>query len=299
MPNPKDLIKELGEELLNFNNPFRSSWSLPIKSSDLSEAKESITPATIFDIEKIIEPSIKLRNYVWDNEISGIDDLSLALRVVNHDLIGITNILRLINDDFSKSINTPTFIKKLTEKRINKFYKFLLNYQSFGNTIAILGNSSDNYDQKISIPDIAMLLTETEKRMQVKNELSGTIQDGEYVILYQFVKNAPKGIKVIMRGNVDYKNLTVSDTGRGLYDKEGLPLPKDKIPEIFGDFSTKKGGLGLRLAKRLSELYGDYIEVKTTTARNPTLMYNTRDKIVYEATPHMRIGSEFSLHIPW
>lgn len=100
---------------------------------------------------------------------------------------------------------------------------------------------------------------------------NGYIMNPEFIALWEIVKNAvdfetsPR-IEIkdhkIQWNTVNY--FKVIDNGSGILDETGNPLDYKRLPEIFGDFSTKNGGLGLQLAQRLINLRKGKISVETS-----------------------------------
>jgi len=140
-----------------------------------------------------------------------------------------------------------------------------------------------------------------------------TINSREYISLYQLLKNVPEpagGRKVsvdieISRGTEE-RLLVVRDNGPGIMDREGNPISAERLPEIFGEYSSREGGgLGLQLVKALVELSSSegrraekgYVNVSTRSEKGSALFYSTSEAVPGTLERELaRSGTEFRLY---
>ncbi|MFH2027630.1 MAG: ATP-binding protein [Nanoarchaeota archaeon] len=142
------------------------------------------------------------------------------------------------------------------------------------------------------------------------------ISSAQLTALKQLVKNANRYCFPVVFFDttshmaVESIEIHVQDNSYGILDRKGQPITAEKLPSIFGEYSTKRrGGFGLQAVKRLMELEGykksdgfevhGFVRVLTTFGDGNSLRYETIDKKARDLG-NLRFpkGSEFILISP-
>lgn len=233
-------------------------------------------------------------------------ELKLALRIPGHDLNGLSsNVISLsqLYKDSGKLIHPQEYFRDYT------------CYRTLVLTMADLGVGGEpDFMTKLPIPQLENLLSQGRINPKVANttpELK-MINSREFVSLYQLVKNVPQprrrednSVKIKITIKREESLLVVRDNGPGILDREGNPISAERLPDLFGDYSTKdRGGLGLQLVKALVELpppngkrksEPGYISVSTKYKRGPSLFYSTGKGNPGPLEKDLVQGTEFTL----
>jgi|APSaa5957512622_1039677.scaffolds.fasta_scaffold00920_17 light-regulated signal transduction histidine kinase (bacteriophytochrome) len=295
-----DLITKLGNKTLKgLPDIFSNGWSLPLKSSLKDQVRSGISLQKFSEINKLFI-QIQRKNKEHINNYS----TSLAAKIPNHDLKNFLYGLN-INVDFlinrvGKSEYATRNFKEGT--LVEEILDDIMPYRSFCLSMTYLAsNGNMKFTSSIPVKQIKHFLkTSSNYKMDFKTGKndSNSILTPEYIALLQIVKNAPTLPTVCYGVKEDLTFIQVEDSGPGFRDKDGNFLPPERLPEIFGNFSTrKKGGLGLQVAKELVHLRGGYLTVETKTEGELTISYNTKTNKVIEGLPK-REGTKFEIYTP-
>jgi hypothetical protein len=128
------------------------------------------------------------------------------------------------------------------------------------------------------------------------NTIEDSLAADEYLCLQQLAKNSRGQAEVTVRASKEDVVLIVGDNGTGILDKDGAPMPREKIPDIFGEYSTTGGGLGLQIVKRIADLRKGYVTVDTQAGEQASY-YDTREKHAIPV-PSGRPGTVFAVYLP-
>lgn len=291
MTRLNDIVKSFEDLMHKIPQINQDGWNYPINLDSLDEVLKKFTPDFLNNMKKTFFINEKI------NEIDKKDISSLAIKSYHHDLNNIlgcvSGYLNMVNLSIELGITDSSAIIN----EINTFLVSSTQSKLFGLTFKVLAEDKPMDDIEFPLSDCKFLFP----RFNVKKfEIGDEIRDykifpAEFFIIYQFLSNAYGEITINFSKDEQNIVLSVADSGKGLLDKEGKSLSKDRIYEIFNEFSTKKGGFGLQGCKKIAELYGHNIEVKTTTDGNPTLKYSLKDGNTSIVTPREKIGSTFSL----
>ncbi|GEM_PF-6560477 len=233
-------------------------------------------------------------------------NLKLALSMSGHDLNNLVGIFGTICSAYSnrKVVNLP-----------EHFFRNYTNYRTLVLTMADLGlGGAPAYVTEIPVSQLEYLLYQGRINLKVTTTIpeSRTITSREYVSLYQLVQNVPPvperkvSVEIEVYRNKGGSLLVVRDNGPGILDQEDKPISAERLPEIFGEYSTKKagGGWGLQLVKALVELptlcrrgtEKGYVSVSTKSEGGPASFYSTSDGISRTLERELTPGTEFKLH---
>lgn len=301
MNDLKGRIEELGKSVKKFVDPFGRGWHFPLDVVQLEEARAVINKrllsrmSDVYSLTELVkvlgeEEHIKMKK----------DDVSLAARLYDHDLVNVHSSMNSAISEAEEYIG-QNLLRKLNKQGINQLFVSASILSLFALTMAYIASGGNKgYRSDVSIQEVEFLLGYAlNRRINFTANAEGTIKNLHFVALYQLVKNARRGARVSIKRSDGYLALSVQDSGRGILDENGAPMPKEKIPDIFNGYSIKKdGGLGLMVVKRILELYEGHVEVTTTTPHNPTIGYSTKSNRVYSIIPRMQLGTKFDLFIP-
>ncbi|HLD72348.1 MAG TPA: ATP-binding protein [Candidatus Nanoarchaeia archaeon] len=237
-------------------------------------------------------------------------NLKLALRISDHDLNNLAGIFEGIGDLYYKD-----GVARMPEP----FFRNYTNYRALVLAMADLGlGGAPAYVTRIPISQLSDLLYQEMTEPVIPTVTNSTpeyktINSREYISLYQLLKNVPEpagGRKVsvdieISRGTEE-RLLVVRDNGPGIMDREGNPISAERLPEIFGEYSSREGGgLGLQLVKALVELSSSegrraekgYVNVSTRSEKGSALFYSTSEAVPGTLERELaRSGTEFRLY---
>ena len=332
-------LTAIGEVILGFPDFFENGLSFPLDSNSFKKARTLITKELCSDVEEFlnslddlyskeeIESMIFDEDQVIDtSDLVFVDaikeknctaDASLARRLYGHDVRGLCSLVGFAFNPFRAHYKTGAKAPH-TLKKTNDFHYYFSIFRLFCSSMAFLATHDEKYNFPIPIQQVAYIIKDRiNMKDKINNGLTGNISASDFVTFFQFATNAHKkgrGINFYQEG--DYAVMSIADKGKGIREKieygpaptykkiYGAPLPVERIPELFEDFTThvydgeKTGGLGLQIAKRLADLTGRYITVKTKAGRGQTLFYDTRETEAVISKERMRQGTEFKLYIP-
>jgi len=164
-------------------------------------------------------------------------------------------------------------------------------------TIAYLSTGDSKYLRELD-PNVSIKRSLSKiSNIPLKTETQGKapiFDNSIYVIIANLAENAygagARNIQLTMSS--EGPQYTITDKGKG--------IPGDKLKLIFGSYTTKKrrGGLGLRLVKRIVEMHSGYITVESTTRGQPTFTYDTRTGDIYQLQKKQPLGTTFRLYLP-
>ena len=291
------IIQELSKKVETYlPDIYEHGWMLPI-SEDL---KDEV--GKVFDLKEIIKLT-RLVSYInIEKEKYAKDKNSyLAARIPGHDLDNLSMGLTANLDLFKKT-------KKL--ENLNDLARSSIIYRAFCASMVYIASDGKNIEllSKIPTTQLPTIFSKsktniTEDIVNISDKYPEYVDNLDLVKIIQLTKNINLikeqypdikcSIQIISNG--DYNTISVEDNG------PGLPLPPERIYEIFEDFSTRKeGGLGLKLVKSLTKNDG-YIEVITTPPQNVnpenlTFCYNTKDKICRPLESRVNKGTKFIIN---
>lgn len=289
-----------------FPDMFERGFSFPATDADKETFLKSL------DSKAIEQFSVSLNEYT--NEQKGKaerKELNLALRIIGHDLVNIgSNIIAELS--FYQTFNRLLNPKELPPQY---FFQNYTNYRTLVLTMADLGlDGALDFVTKLPVSQLEYLLSLDGENLPTVTCTSldlKTINSREYVCLYQLVKNVPVSIGERRWVDINIYDLgekhllVVRDNGSGILDKDGNPISAERLPEIFGDYSSRKGGgLGLQLVKALVELpppngkrtEKGYVSVSTKSEKGAPLFYSTSDRISRTLESNFAPGTEFTLY---
>jgi len=280
-----------------------------VLSANLSFPLNSVSELTLSEIEAastVVTEVLRAKDKVSARQCkySGMDDVMRAAEIWNHDVT---------NGCASSMVQFREWNQDLNVDNVNNFFLAATNVKLFGSSMAYLASGGkEKFSLPVPLDRMQYLLPGAVgsyelRKMTLEEIEQGTIRSPEYVSLCQLAKNAGRnalvnktaGFFVSSRREQDYVVLSVRDQGTGILDGEGNPLAIEKLPGIFGSYSTKKnGGLGLQIVLNSIQLRGGHIKVVTTTDTGPTLCYDTREHHASKGLERRERGTEFSLYIP-
>ncbi len=117
-----------------------------------------------------------------------------------------------------------------------------------------------------------------------------------YAVLENMIKNA-NCARCSLEGIDDHIDITVSREPVYAVTDDGKGISTDVLPDIFGTYSSTGGGLGLRVAKRIVEMHGGYIQVVSTEEGKKTFCYDTKTQSLSRVAQRPR-RTEFSIYLP-
>ena len=210
----------------------------------------------------------------------------------------------LLNGEFSRLVE-PLHGRVADKELINRYLSLSTNLKMLAATMAYLASDVETkFLLEIPVSAIVCLLRDgfyNRKSVSVSgNAPFARIRSAEYVVLYQLAKNASAGIVVNLAETGSCRMLSVSDQGNGILDEQGNPLPEERLPELFGGFTTKgeSHGFGLHAVKALADLMGGYVAVATRTEGNVPLSYSTRAGESSPLPAQFPHGTTFGLYLP-
>jgi signal transduction histidine kinase len=222
----------------------------------------------------------------------GSDDTKLAAQIPGHDLLNVSCILRGQIELF-EDLPTP--------EDADNILRLATEYKAHCLAMVYLA-SNNNQDQPIkdpyyvSVEHLPEILGKRFARYCVNTkQIPPTITMADLACLLQFIKNAGKYGTIIRGKDTGIYNSIEVISDSPLVDENGNPLPKERIPELFGSFSTKgRIGVGLQIAKRLMELQEGFIGVETQGEDNIRYEYNTQSNRV-SIVPSREKGTVFRI----
>lgn len=166
-----------------------------------------------------------------------------------------------------------------------------------GAYIASGGNA--RFEETIPTSQLELLLSDVSKYRISIDSSEGIVKTPEYVALHQIVKNARGNFVVVYREGERWAKLSCQDQGPGICYENGTPLPPEKLPMVFGNFSTRKnGGLGLQFTKRLIELRKGDIEIISSPVYGHASEYSTLTRMSRIIQEPGFNGTRFTLYFP-
>ncbi len=287
------MFLEYGEAVSALPDPFGHGWKTPVESvpADLLDNINALIGSS-----RLNEQTGQARTMISQSSRNEQLDSVLARRMFNHDAWSLLSILTQASSLFKsdpEARNDP--------KKVDVFLRGLAKYRLLGTAMTYLASSGDGRFLSFISPDQIQPLLERPRKHVELGQMTECkpVRNSEYVCLWQMVKNAPaENVRIGLSEENGYRRLTVEDDGSGILDTNGRPLAKERLPEIFGGFSTSGGGLGLQVARRLTELDSGYIDVVTRTEGSPAIGYSTRNGSVYVPDANVGRGTRFSLQFP-
>ncbi|HIG95283.1 TPA: sensor histidine kinase [Candidatus Woesearchaeota archaeon] len=295
------IIKEVGERALrDLPDIFARGWYLPITDpSQLDAIRSAFSEERCKELQQQINSierkrgDLRLTNY----------RTSLASRIPGHDL---SNLWAPFGSQVGAIHHQRYWENRTPEQKLENatfLLKVLVPYRAFCLAMAYLASEGDKqFVWNMPVQQLPYCTPAQRQGIDWQIKKDGTIASPEYVALCQILKNAPTRVAVTYIDTGAYDGLSIQDSGEGIRDREGRPLPPERMGEIFGDFTTKEdgGGLGLQVAKELAHLRKGDITVVTTTRGergNQTYAYNTGDHIGSVFPPQEKTGTRFLINM--
>jgi len=171
-------------------------------------------------------------------------------------------------------------------------YGILHNLASTIHTMAFLVSGDERHLHELNSKSSIEVVVQSAEECEV--DVCGNVErfdNSMYTILLNLTKNAEEN----KAGRV---SIELSDaTPQYKVRDDGSGIPQDKLPLIFGKYSSSDRGLGLRIVKRIVDLRGGCISVDSTEANEPTYQYNTQSGRISQVSQQDR-GTIFSIYLP-
>lgn len=122
-----------------------------------------------------------------------------------------------------------------------------------------------------------------------------------YFGIVQLAKNAKKSLaRARHEYNDDVRTIDVRFTHRIPYnifvvEENGDGIPKDKLPELFGSYTTGGTGIGLQLVKRVADLREGHVKAVSTFNGYQTYSYDTKSNRTEKIDQKLR-GTAFKIY---
>jgi len=301
------IIKEVGERALcDLPDIFARGWYLPITDPDqIDKIRGAFSEEKCKELQRgVIYNQIEKRREERKEELQSTHRrTTLASRIPGHDL---SNLWAPFGAQVGAVHHLRYWESRSPEEKLENaefLLKVLVPYRAFCLAMAYLASDGDErFVWKIPMRQLPYCTPSKREGIDWNGEGNYRVGSPEYVALCQILKNAPTGVTVEYGDTGAYDLIAVEDSGEGIRDQEGRPLPPERLGEIFDDFTTKKdgGGLGLQVAKELVHLRKGDITVVTTTrgeGGNQTYAYNTGDRIGTVFPPQEQTGTRFLINI--
>lgn len=284
----KRILGEFVPSVQRLMDIYARDWALPF-TPDQNEAVSRYIKgvAANHTIDRICKKAHRVE------QSEGAED-SLAARLYGHDLkvemtycLGMASLLAGSDPPVLDTEIVHTFMRKLTLFRL------------FGLTMGYLASDGDPaYLVSFPSSQLDVLLTSSSRyNRDVLAYSTRPVSNIEFVALHQIVKNAPTRWGLYATNDGAYTRYMVEDQGMGIRHKDKTPLRAEELPQLFDEFSTNEGGLGLQIAKKLIQSIGGYIEVVSTTDR-ATVRYSTADHSTETQDSSGYRGTLFSVYVP-
>ena len=297
----KLIVEEFGERILALVDPLERGIVLPLVDAVIPDAREIVRlmqKSQVIEFFHIMEQIVEIADAIG----KGSSDVSLAARLFDHDSFPIYGSFQ---DKFHYLAGGET---RREAEFLNWLCLTLANFRSFGITSAYLASGgNERFVSKIPQSQIEYLLEDMQKlqpgpryKINFGNVSQGEIKSSEYIALCQLVKNARGDANIEIRENPNYRSLSVTDNGPGIVDKDNVPLPEERLHEIFGGYTSKKtgGGLGLQVVRRLAQLRGGYVNVTTKTKGNEPIGFSTKFGAIPPEHIQRETGTRFTIYVP-
>lgn len=235
-------------------------------------------------------------------------DTLLAFKIVDHDVIGIVGTMNnavIHARRYKQGMLDPEF----PENQMTRFIRSVDVLRYLGlSMLSLASQGNPQYDVPISLSRIPSLLSigpniHPPSSCTTQSSLSA-IDLPVWFALYQVAKNARGNYEITIDHDDASLKIAVSDTGPGLVTASNIPMTKENIPTIFGDYSSRRGGgLGLKLVKRFTEILSGNVEVvsraKNAEGSSITMRYNTNEKDAQTLSDSkLETGCTFTLTVP-
>jgi hypothetical protein len=298
----ESLIRQIGEVALSLHDPLENGISFPLVGESLDLARKSIDYiiGTLQNSEfRLLPAKFKGTNKEFMAIATVNRSLSLAGRMFDHDLAQDYFLTKLasdmeVNEDLERS-----------PKCIEDFLHTLVNLRLFLLTMAYIGTEETRYLTEIRTDQIQMLL-----RAKYNSEIDvgmtadvtdKTIRNDIYVSICQLVKNswAHKyiGIRPEIKVTLDYakspsgsayKIAAVQDNANGFGTLEGVPLNKEQIRDVFGEYSLTGGGLGGQLVAHVIDMANKRLKHKSGPRYDVDIIFKVEgsEMIYYDRHEH-------------
>ncbi|MBI2136159.1 sensor histidine kinase [Candidatus Woesearchaeota archaeon] len=297
MPDLTQRIIEIERNLLETDSSFEIAKQLRKRKPDKERIRESCkiygenANQFIGIVEETnmceISPEHPLRR---ENALA-----YLAIGVFTHDLTTPVT----ISSSFASGLEQVLAGSMEVDRFLKDKYSSSLSYENVRN-ILVLPAYILSGDKKFLpaiktqyVPDMLKSMLGTD--VEISYDFSGAkkISLDKYFIILQLAKNAKKYAKTKIDVKYEVKDgsatITVSDTGNG--------IPADKLPDLFGDYTTEGTGLGLQIVKKLVDMKKGYVKVDSTQPTKGTSRYDTRTEEVSAAAQHNQ-GTTFRVYLP-
>jgi len=281
------IVKELGERAINdLPDIFAHGCRFPLDDSMVeivrSVCSKEMVKKKFNPIQKLVKKMEEVRKYCLRNYRT-----SLAARIPGHDL---SNIWGIVSFGVDAECN---------QRSATSQAKYSTLYKAYCLSMAYLASDGDKkFMSSIPVEQLPYLVKSRNELEFVLEQNTQQIMTPEYVALLQIIKNSPTEAIVSCNPSGEYTVISVQDSGKGIRDKAGIPLPPERLGEIFREFSSHpRGGLGLQVVNELVHLQEGYIQVETTTEGNPTFSYDTKTEVAKEIPPKDK-GTTFTLYVP-
>ena len=236
------------------------------------------------------------RKALLKKEIKGIDNplYSIAFAVMTHDLMGpfvslcqYPYLLRSYKQD------SPDLAKIMRDEEMYLLYENTRVGLSMV-PYMISGNKELLYRVMPLLNELTMNLLDHDQPIISIPFVQPQLSSDEYFAMTQLIKNAhkhkgPSQDPIIANAweKDGYRSVIVHDFGSG--------IPADKLPEVFGSYSTTGSGLGLQMVKRLLDLRAGHAIIETSNGIE-THAYSTKTNETSISAKNRPAGTTVSLN---
>ncbi|GEM_PF-4391081 len=248
--------------------------------------KSNLTKA----IHEITAPTNKLSEKARSTSNNSI---KLAGAMLNHDI-----------KDYAQLVNTAAYYAYKDDAKVPRLFARIQTFKSLCITVSYVATQGKSDCQ------IPLLPTNLEEMLDAKNhhlmilpKTPKIIHSPEFVGALQLINNSKHKNRLhIALGKENYHfYFQIDDTGTGLVDKEGKPLQKHEIRNIFKGYTTKESdhkqhGLGLQIASEIARLRGGYVSVRSTAEDGTTKTYRTDTEETTETKDSQPRGCTFVIY---
>jgi len=293
------LFNSLGDIALNLTDQFSEGWHFPISEEDADKIRARW--GEVFDltsikkgINGIIYFGIEISTRKKEEGISKNEQL--AYRLFNHDIFTLAALAKQLAEG-------PSIIPERLDDigYINRAFNRYTNLRLFALGAAYLATEGDSrFSANLPASQIKSLIQYTTRRsFEFTIERDDLINCAVYTVFYQVMKNSQWDIQCRYQRDENGGMLHYQDGATGILDQDGKPISKDKLPSIFGEFSTRKrGGLGLQVTKALIDLLGGSIQVISSNEGRAPIKYDTKTGVIETLAQDKHTGTQFKLYFP-
>lgn len=205
-----------------------------------------------------------------------ISDLASGLaHEIFNPLAGIAGVLEISSRDLPSGSTVREVLLEVQKEvqRIKKILSDLSDYARLRPPDLRAGNLRETVEHAVALARAQALAQSADLEVTGEQEIPPVKHDGVQIqqVTLQLLRNALQALEGAGKVTVDvaardgFAVLSVSDTGRG--------LPPEKLADVFRPFVKFRGqgsGMGLAIARRISEAHGGRMQASSTLGQGST-----------------------------